>query len=141
MRKRLAAKPPLDELGQPIVDKDIPLALRFGALLLQEIAQRATGSHREMLKAASTDLLSKADLDPRFNEPPLSDEIETLASRYPDLAFVTRLDRSCICGWIANARGIQLGMNFSRVPHLPGSANMGLCDAPGAITRDRWHGI
>jgi len=90
-RKRLTAQP------DPNIDvksaaQDIPLALRSGAILIQEAAQRARGTDAKRLNEVAESLNSMADQRLAYYENPISPEIEELASRYPNLTLATRLE-------------------------------------------------
>jgi len=90
MRKRIVAQTSLNVVEQSAAAQDISLAIRSGARLLHEVAQRAKGSDRELLEAASVDLLNRANQETRLYEYPLSDNVEKVAMLYPDLDLGTR---------------------------------------------------
>ena len=94
LKKRLAAQPDPD---QPLVPgspqstpQNIPLALRTGALLLEQTAKRAKGLDNKQLTEIVASLRWMADQDAAFYEYPLTVAVEELAARYPDLSFATR---------------------------------------------------
>ena len=90
LRKRLAAQPDPSKPGSPTETQDIPLALRTGALLLEQTAQRAKNSDGKLLAQTAADLKQLADSNAATYEYPLSEEITTLAAQYPDLTLATR---------------------------------------------------
>jgi starch synthase (maltosyl-transferring) len=90
--KRVAAQSSLDVLDESAF-RDATLAFLSGARLLHEAAQRAEGSDRELLEAASVDLANRSALEPCLYECPLSDEVETIAKLYPDLDLATQYER------------------------------------------------
>lgn len=90
LKKRLAAQPDPANPKPNDVPQDIPVALRTGALLVEKAAKRATGGDARNLMETVTSLRWMADQDAAIYEYPLSQEIETLASRYPDHEFTTR---------------------------------------------------
>ena len=90
LRKRLAAQPSPQNPDLP--SQDIPLALRTGAILLEQTARRASGSDAKHLIEIAASLRSMADQNATTYEYPISDRIHLLAARYPDLAFATRYE-------------------------------------------------
>ena len=90
LKKRLAAQPSPENPGLP--SQDIPLALRTGANLLEQIARRASGSDAKHLVEIIASLRWMADQNTMTYEYPVSEQIHLLAARYPDLAFATRYD-------------------------------------------------
>jgi starch synthase (maltosyl-transferring) len=90
LRKRLAAQTGVDEPGNSTESQDIPLALRTGALLLEQAAQRAKGSDGKILVDAATHLRRLAENNITIRDYPLSEDVGALAARYPDLALTTR---------------------------------------------------
>jgi starch synthase (maltosyl-transferring) len=90
LRKRLAAQPDPTKPNSPTEVQDIPLALRTGALLLEQIAQRAKNLDGKLLAETAADLKRLAESNAVKYEYPLSEEIALLAAQYPDLALVTR---------------------------------------------------
>ena len=93
LRKRLAAQASSTTPPSSIEPQDIPLALRSGALLLHQTAQRAKGPDGKLLVEAAADLDRLADTNAASYEFPLDDEIITLAAKYPDLTLATRYGR------------------------------------------------
>jgi starch synthase (maltosyl-transferring) len=80
--------------AQPVAgSQDVALALRSGALLLEQIAQRASGSDSKLLgeTAAKLEKLAKSKATPY--EYPLSDEIIEVAAQYPDPLLTVRYSR------------------------------------------------
>jgi starch synthase (maltosyl-transferring) len=90
LRKRLAAQPSSAALPSSAELQNIPLALRSGALLLQQAVQRAKGQDGKILSDAAANLSQLADDNAATYDFPLSDDIIKLAARYPDLTFATR---------------------------------------------------
>ncbi len=93
LRKRIDGQPdPLhpDAVATP---QNIPLALRSGALLLEETAARAKGGDAKLLQQVVLSLNWLAEQDaPRYDFP-LAPEIAEIAAQYPDLSFATRYDQ------------------------------------------------
>jgi starch synthase (maltosyl-transferring) len=90
LKKRLAAQPDPANPKQTDVPQDIPVALRTGAVLLEQTAGRATGADARVIKEMVTSLHWMADQNAALYEYPLNPEIEALAARYPNLSFATR---------------------------------------------------
>lgn len=91
LAKRLEAQPDPHEPTQQVTPQDIPLAYRIGADLLDAAATRAKGNDSRKLSSAATQLRTLADSALPYYESPITLEIETLAAKYPDLTFATRL--------------------------------------------------
>jgi starch synthase (maltosyl-transferring) len=89
LRKRLAAQPTPDT-PNAAESQDIPLALRTGALLLEQASQRAKTSDKTLLAEAAANLIRLADEQRQSYEFPLSDNIIALVEQHPDLTFATR---------------------------------------------------
>jgi starch synthase (maltosyl-transferring) len=90
LRKRLAAQPDPTKPGSPTEVQDIPLALRTGALLLEQIAQRAKNLDGKLLAETAADLKRLAESNAARYEYPLTEEIALLAAQYPDIVLGTR---------------------------------------------------
>jgi starch synthase (maltosyl-transferring) len=90
LRKRLAAQPTPDNPKASAGSQDIPLALRTGALLLGQAAQRAKDPDNELLAEAAANLDRLANSNAASYDFPLDDNILALAAQYPDLTFATR---------------------------------------------------
>jgi starch synthase (maltosyl-transferring) len=90
LRKRLAAQPDPTKPASTTEVQDIPLALRTGALLLEQAAQRAQAPDAKLLAEAAADLKRLAESNAAKYEYPLSEEIVALTAQYPDLALATR---------------------------------------------------
>ena len=90
LRKRLAAQPASDTANASTESQDIPLALRSGALLLEQAAQRAKAPDNNLLAEAAANLNNLANEQRATYEFPLSDETIALVERHPDLTFATR---------------------------------------------------
>jgi starch synthase (maltosyl-transferring) len=93
LAKRLEAQPDPHDPTQQITPQDIPLAFRIGANLLDGAAARAKGNDAKKLSSAAMLLRELAAAALPFYESPITAELEALAAKYPDLSFVTRLDR------------------------------------------------
>ena len=85
LRKRMAA--PLD-----LAPGEIPLALRTGAVLLQQGASRARGAAARKLSQAAQALESLAVPEKEPVTYPLGDEIHRIMAEHPDLSHATRYD-------------------------------------------------
>jgi len=92
LKKRLAAQPDPANPKPTDSPQDIPLALRTGALLLEKIAQRASGADARILTDMVASLRWMADQNAAFYEYPLNAEVEALASHSPNLEFSTRYE-------------------------------------------------
>jgi starch synthase (maltosyl-transferring) len=90
LRKRLIAQPDPGKPGTSTELQDIPLALRTGALLLEQTARRAKNSEAKFLVEAADELKRLAERNSGKYEYPLSEEIALLAAQYPDLTLATR---------------------------------------------------
>jgi starch synthase (maltosyl-transferring) len=90
LRKRLAAQPDPENPASSTEPQDIPLALRTGALLLEQIAQRADNSDGKVLGEMAANLKRLAEGNAAKYEYPLSDQINLLAAQYPDLTLASR---------------------------------------------------
>src|ERR1700733_7499717 len=82
LRKRLAAQPDPEKPGSFTETQDIPLALRTGALLLEQAAQRAESSDSKSLTEAAADLKRLVGGNATQYEYPQSEEITLLAAQY-----------------------------------------------------------
>ena len=89
LAKRLAAQPLGSARDAYHQDQNIPLALRSGALLLEEAAKRARGRDAKMLREGNSSLLWLAQQDFDHFEDPISEEVAGIAKRYPDLSLAT----------------------------------------------------
>jgi starch synthase (maltosyl-transferring) len=90
LRKRLAAQPDPNNPGNSTESQDIPLALRTGALLLEQAAKRAKDADSKLLAQTAVNLQQLAASNAAKYEYPLSYEIVALAAQYPDLTLATR---------------------------------------------------
>ncbi|MDQ2833159.1 MAG: alpha-1,4-glucan--maltose-1-phosphate maltosyltransferase [Acidobacteriota bacterium] len=92
LKKRLAAQSgsPQQTPGTGTETQDIPLALRSGALLLEQAAQRTRDADRELLAQAAARLSLLADEKLDTYDYPIADEVASVAALYPDRTFVTR---------------------------------------------------
>jgi starch synthase (maltosyl-transferring) len=89
LRKRIEAQAASSAPHSSSELQDIPLALRSGALLLGRTAQRAKGSDSKLLADAAANLEHLAESNATY-EFPFSEEIITLAAKYPDSSLATR---------------------------------------------------
>jgi starch synthase (maltosyl-transferring) len=88
LQKRLTAQSTPDASGSSSESQDIPLALRSGAILLGQAAQRATTHDSKVLADAAAHLNRLADSNASSFH--LDEEIVALAAKYPNLIFATR---------------------------------------------------
>lgn len=93
LQKRIAAQPDPTQPSANASPQNIPLALRSGAILIEEAAARATGSDAKTIEQIAISLRWMADQDAPVYEYPIADEIKKIVARYPDLRFATRFDR------------------------------------------------
>ncbi len=68
---------------------DIALALRTGAILLDQASARARDEHARTLKGAASTLRYMAEKNSSHYDFPLSDDVIELCLQYPDLSFAT----------------------------------------------------
>ena len=90
LKKRLGAQPVPGVEDSSKTPQDIPLALRSGALLLEQAAKRAKGHDAMTLSELKLSLEWMADQNAQFYENPVSDDICELADRYTDPDLMTR---------------------------------------------------
>jgi starch synthase (maltosyl-transferring) len=90
LHKRLAVQSDMDKPLSSTESQDISLALHTGALLLEQIAQRAKTPDDQLLGEAAANLKRLAESNATRYEYPLSEEIILLAAQYPDLSLATR---------------------------------------------------
>ena len=102
LRKRLAAQPDPAHPDPAIQDQNIPLALRSGALLLEQASCRAADAHMRLLQAAGKELKNLAGQNLAHYEYPVSTEVFEVANRYPDLSFVTTTEEFSL--WVDRER-------------------------------------
>jgi starch synthase (maltosyl-transferring) len=88
--KRLAAQPNSDTQTSSAEQQDIPLALRSGAILLKQIAQRAKGGDQALLAQTATALNEIASSKASTYKDPIRAEVVEIAAKYPDLSLSTR---------------------------------------------------
>ena len=90
LRKRIDAQPdPLTPVAGS-TPQNIPLALRSGAILLDEAAARAGADDAKLLAQVADSLRWLADQDAPHYDFPLSKDIVDVVARYPDLSRSTR---------------------------------------------------
>lgn len=102
LRKRLAS--PAD-----LAPGEIQLALRTGAILVQQCAVRARGDDARKLHQAAEELESLAEHKTTPAEYPVSEEVHRLMAEHPDLEHASRYDteipvwvdreRACFSAW------------------------------------------
>ncbi len=90
LKKRLAAQPLPGAEDATKTPQDIPLALRSGALLLEQAAARAKGPDAATLSELKLSLEWMADQNAEFYDNPVTDAICELANRYIDFDLATR---------------------------------------------------
>jgi starch synthase (maltosyl-transferring) len=93
LRKRIDGQPDPLHPDAVTTPQNIPLALRSGALLLEETAARAKGADAKLLQQVVLSLRWLADQDAPHYDFPLGPEIVEVASRYPDLSFATKYEQ------------------------------------------------
>ena len=93
LKKRIDAQPNPASPDPAKLPQNIPLALRSGALLLEDAVTRAKGADARLLEQIVLSLRWMADQDAPVYEYPLADEIKDVMARYPDLSFATDYDR------------------------------------------------
>lgn len=93
LQKRIAAQPDPNQPSPNTSPQNIPLALRSGAILIEEAAGRATGPDGKLLEQVAISLRWMADQEAAIYEYPIADEIKEVVARYPDLRFAARYDR------------------------------------------------
>ena len=103
LKKRIAAQPDPEVPDSGVPAQNIPLALRSGALLLEETAGRADTPDAKVLQQIVLSLRWLADQDSAVYDYPLADEIVDLAARYPDLKYSTRFERDLTI-WVDRER-------------------------------------
>ncbi len=103
LKKRIAAQPDPEAPDPGMPAQNIPLALRSGALLLEQTAGRAGAEDAKLLQQIVISLRWLADQDAKLYEYPLAEEIVELAARYPDLTYSTRFERDLTI-WVDRER-------------------------------------
>lgn len=103
LQKRIAAQPDPTQPSAATTPQNIPLALRSGAILIDEAAGRAPDHDRKTLEQVALSLRWMADQDAPFYEYPIADEIREVVASYPDLRFAARYSRT-IPLWIDRER-------------------------------------
>ena len=93
LKKRLAAQPDPHSTTQAVTEQDIPLALRTGALLLEQAGTRAKGPDARHVAEVVRSLRWMADQNAGFYENPIADEVIAIAARYSDPGLITKFDR------------------------------------------------
>ncbi len=93
LRKRIDGQPDPLHPDAASTPQNIPLALRSGALLLEETAARAKGADAKLLQQVVLSLRWLAEQDAAHYDFPLAPEIAEIASQYPDLSFATKYEQ------------------------------------------------
>jgi starch synthase (maltosyl-transferring) len=102
LQKRLDAQH--DPSADPAAaSQNIPLALRTGALLLEEAVTRAKGADAKLLEQILVALRWMAEQKTGISASPLCDEIIDLVNRYPDLTLATRYPQK-LALWVDRER-------------------------------------
>jgi starch synthase (maltosyl-transferring) len=90
LKKRLEAQPGPEAHPPAGESQDIPLALRSGAILLQQASRRAKDPHKALLNQAADELNQLADSGSAAYQYPITEEIAQAAALYPDPVLITR---------------------------------------------------
>ncbi|WP_263383341.1 alpha-1,4-glucan--maltose-1-phosphate maltosyltransferase [Granulicella arctica] len=93
LKKRLAAQPDPKQPTVNVPTQDIPLALRSGALLVDQAASRAKSRDAKHLEEIAASLRWMADQNAFNYENPITDEIIAVVGRYPDLSLATKYEQ------------------------------------------------
>jgi len=93
LKKRLVAQPDPHQPSENVSPQDIPLALRTGALLIEQAAARAREPDSLQLKEIVNSLRWMADQNASCYDYPITAEIMELVGRYPDLSYAAKSDR------------------------------------------------
>ncbi|MGI4756850.1 MAG: alpha-1,4-glucan--maltose-1-phosphate maltosyltransferase [Janthinobacterium lividum] len=80
-------------VSSAVPQNDIALALRTGAILLDQASARSRDAHAKSLKGAASSLRYMAEKNSNYYEFPLSEDSILLCLEYPDLNFATVYDR------------------------------------------------
>jgi starch synthase (maltosyl-transferring) len=109
LRKRLGAQTTQADAGNGTGAREIPLALRSGALLVQDAAQRARGADAKRLAETARQLNRLADENRPHYEYPLGEDVHRLMAACPDLRLATQFEaelpvwidreRACFSSW------------------------------------------
>ncbi len=91
------------QAGAETASGDVALALRTGALLLEQAAERARGGDARELAEAAGSLTALAEENRPYYEFPLTQEQIDVAEKYPDLQFATRWEPD-LCLWVDRER-------------------------------------
>ncbi len=89
--------------GKP--QTDIALALRTGAILLDQASARARDQDARTLKGTASTLRYLAEKNSVFYDFPISDEAILLCLQYPDLSFATTFERELPL-WVDRERAL-----------------------------------
>lgn len=101
LQKRLAAQhdPNADAVS---ASQNIPLALRTGAILLEEAATRAKGTDAKLIGRALATLQQSVDKTDLITSP-IDDKLIDIVNRYPDLTLATRYEQK-LSLWVDRER-------------------------------------
>ncbi len=103
LKKRIAAQPDPAHPEYGLSTQNIPLALRSGALLLEDMMARAGAADAKLLEQIVLSLRWLADQDSPVYEYPLADSMGELAAKYPDLKYASRYIRDLTI-WVDRER-------------------------------------
>jgi starch synthase (maltosyl-transferring) len=96
LRKRLGSQATQGDPGNGAGDaagaREIPLALRSGAILVQEAARRARGADAKRLAEIAGSLNRLAEENRAHYEYPFGEEVHRLMAGYPDLRLATQFE-------------------------------------------------
>jgi starch synthase (maltosyl-transferring) len=95
LKKRLGAHAARRDFAGPDAEaasRDISLAFRSGAILIQEASLRARGADAKRLSGVARSLNRMADEKKALSEYPFGPEIHQLMARYPDLRHATQFE-------------------------------------------------
>ncbi len=93
LKKRLDAQPDPKHPEALSTPQDIPLALRSGAILIEQAAGRAKGADAKKLSKIAGSLKKLAEEKREAYENPISDELFALVEKYPDLSLATKYEQ------------------------------------------------
>ena len=103
--------------------QDIPIALRTGAVLIEQAAARASGADAKSLSEAARFLTALADRNLSFYDFPLDPDVAELVAKYPDLSFATQSEPQ-LSVWVDRKRA-QFSAWYEMFPRsaspVPGS--------------------
>lgn len=92
LKKTFDALTPIASQDADLIRRELPIKLRFGAALVEDISQRARGEHAKRMLDISRLLKHLADEQYDVHGYPLDEEAESIIALYPDLTFATRFE-------------------------------------------------